>query len=236
MSYPYANKFNNHNKYQNNNNGNGGGYNKFNNQQNNNTEGGSNYSKKDEPLPEPKFYKSYVGTGNDKVPAEVAGQIKRLANELEAFGYTVRTGGGTGCDEVFEASAKDIELHLPWKGFNNKESKLTFSSPMAKAIARMFHPAYDGLKFTVQGMLAKNSRLVLGKDLTSPAMFVLCWSEDGCESGETKTSKTGFVGHVIAIATAMKIPVFNLGKPDAEKRLKQHLDIPYEQKQAVQEF
>lgn len=229
MSYQF-NKFNN-NKYQNNG---GGGYKNYN--QNKPTDGGSNYSNKDEPLPEPKFYKPYVGTGNKDYPPEIAGQIKRLAAELETFGFTVRVTGGDGCDEVFEASVKDAELHLPFKGFNNKQSKSTFNSPMAKAIARMFHPAYDGLNFKVQGFLAKNVRLVLGKDLNSNALFVLCWSEDGCESGHSKTSKTGFVGHVIAIATGVKIPVFNLGKPDAEKRLKEYLGIPYEQPKSFQEF
>jgi hypothetical protein len=233
MSYPYQNNFNKFNKYPNNNNG---GYNKFNNQKNISTEGGSNYSKNDEPLPDPKFYKAYVGTGNKDAPPEIIGQIKRLASELETFGFTVRVSGGDGCDETFEASAKDVELHLPWKGFAGKQSKSTFNSPMAKAIARMFHPAYDGLNFRAQGFLAKNVRLVLGKDLNSYARFVLCWSEDGCESGESKTSKTGFVGHTIAIASGVKIPVFNLAKPDAEKRLKQYLGMPYEQKQAVQEF
>lgn len=223
-------------------NNNGGG--NWNNNGNNNWKNKGNFNKGqggfkpkvEEDLTNYKIYKPYVGTGNMNPPQEIVSQIKRLTNELETFGFTVRTGGTAGVEEVFEASAKDIELHLPFNNYNGKQSKFSFINKRAYAVAKLFHPTYDTLPDKVTIFLAKNARLVMGKDLTSPALFMLCWSDDGCESTAAKTAKTGNVGHAISIACALHIPVFNLGKPDAEERLKQHLGIPYVQKKSIEEF
>ena len=183
-----------------------------------------------------KLYKPYVGTGNKEAPSEILVQMKRLTKELECFGFTLRTGGMEGPDEAFESVATNIELHLPWKDFNNKASKFTFNTPEANGVAKMHHPAYDGLKPFIQAFLAKNARLVMGKDMKSRAMFVICWSEDGAETTSEKTSRTGNVGHIIAIACSSKIPVFNLGKRDAEERLKKYLGIENHGQTSIQEI
>lgn len=171
------------------------------------------------------LYKPYVGTGNKEAPSEVLSKFKLIASELSAQDYTVRTSSMGGPDEIFENVVGKKEIHLPWKDFNNKESKLTYNSPLALHIAKLFQPNFDTLKPFIQAFLAKNARLILGKDLKSRAMFVMTWSEDGAETIIEKTSKTGNIGHLIAIANAMKVPVFNFGKPDAEKRLRTYLNL-----------
>lgn len=187
--------------------------------------GGSNSNyQNNEPI-EISLYKAYVGTGNKEAPPNVLETMKRLASELSGFGYTLRTGALDGPDQAFEDGDPKCELYLPWRGFNNRESKLTFNTPESLGTAKMFHTGFDGLKPAIQAFLAKNARMVLGKDMKSPAMFVICWSEDGAETQREKTQRTGNVGHVIAIANALKIPVFNLGKPDAEARLKTYLEL-----------
>lgn len=213
-------------------NNNGGGYNS----NNGNNNGGGDWKKKsnffkkaEEDNSEARLYKTYVGTGNREAPQDILARFKALATELEVFGYIQRTGGLDGPDLAFESGVtdpKNLELHLPWRGFNDRESKFTFNTKQAFGIAQMFHPSFDGLKPAIQAFLAKNSRLVLGKDLKGPTMFVVCWSEDGAESSKEKTAKTGNVGHVIAIASAMRIPVFNFGKHDAEQRLRTFLELP----------
>lgn len=180
------------------------------------------------------LYKAYAGSGNPDAPQEILTQMKRLAGELEGFGYTLRVGGLNGPEEAFEAGTDKVELHLPWRDFNQKVSKLTFNSKEAQAIAAKFHPAYDGLKPAIQAFLAKNVRMLLGNNLKSPALFLICWSEDGAENSRQKTMKTGNVGHAISIASAMHIPVFNLKRDDAEQRLRQHLGLP--QKQSLTEI
>ena len=186
---------------------------------------GNFYRKQEEDQGETTLYKVYVGTGNLETPPNILDKMRSLVVELEQFGYTTRTGGMNGPDEVFESASKNIELVLPWQGFNDKQAKNYFNTKQSMDIARMFHPTFDGLKPAIQAFLAKNARMVLGKDLKSPAMFVICWSEDGAETSREKTAKTGNVGHVIAIANAMRIPVFNFGKHDAEQRLRNYLEL-----------
>lgn len=261
MSEDFLSDVDNHNEegYQNNqggynrNYGGGGGgyqnnfqrkpYGNYNNNGNNNWKNKGNFNKggfkprqSEEDVSDFKLYKPYVGTGNANPPLEIVTQIKRLANELESFGFTLRTGGTAGTEEAFEVSVKDMELHLPFNNYNNKQSSFAFINKKAYVIAKLFHPTYDTLPDKVTLFLAKNARLLLGKDLKSPALFLLCWSEDGCESSAAKTMKTGNVGHAIAIAAALHLPIFNLAKPDAERRLKEHLGIPYVKKEQIQEF
>lgn len=225
MSYPFEQKtYNNQNSNQFNNQNNGGYQNK--------QQGNKNafFKRKEEEIDMDNYelYKTYVGTGNRDIPNNIKDQIKRLAHELESFGYILRTGGLDGAEQAFEEGTSKLELHLPWRGFNDKESKFTFTPKAALAIAKKFHTAFDTLKPAIQTLLAKNARLVLGKDLKSPAMFMICWSEDGAETIIEKTARTGNVGHAIAIAAYMKIPIFNLGKHDAEKRLKHYLGLSNE--------
>lgn len=172
------------------------------------------------------LYKSYAGTGNKEAPQNILDRFTEIARVLDQFGYTLRTGGFDGPEEYFEKGSSHLELHLPWKDFNKRDSKLTFTSHEAMEIARKFHPTFDGLSPAIQKFLAKNVRTLLGKDLKSAVRFVICWSEDGAETIKEKSFKTGNIGHVLAIASAMRIPVFNFGKPDAEERLRKYLEIP----------
>jgi len=170
------------------------------------------------------LYKPYAATGNDGFPPEIEQKFKDLALRLEALGYTARVGGMKGVEEIVEKTVKKHELHLPWRGFNEKESRFTYNSERAFSVARMYHPTFDTMAKGVQAFLAKNARLILGDKLTSPVLFLLCWTEDGADSIRNKTARTGFTGHPIAIASSLGIPVFNMGKPDTEQRFNFYLE------------
>lgn len=170
------------------------------------------------------LYKPYAATGNKDCPPEILRKFEELAKMLETQGYTARIGGLEGIEETVEKTQVKQELILPFKEFNQKQSKFTWASERAFAIAKMFHPTFDSIKKGAQYFLAKNARLILGDKMNSPALFLICWTEDGAESAREKTSRTGFSGHPIAIASAIGIPIFNLGKPDAEQRLKLYLE------------
>ena len=165
------------------------------------------------------LYKPYACTANADCPPEILEKFDRIAKKLEELGYTVRVGGMDGVEDRIEKLVNKKEVHLPWKEFNNKQSKFTYNSERAFSIAKMFHPMFDTMKKGIQAFLAKNARLILGDKVNSPALFLVCWTEDGVESVKEKTNRTGFTGHPIAIASALGIPVFNLAKPDAEQRL-----------------
>lgn len=58
--------------------------------------------------------------------------------------------------------------------------------------------------------MIRNAYQVLGKNLKSPVKFVLCYTDDGCQTDAERTRKTGGTGQAITIADFNNIPVINL--------------------------
>lgn len=185
--------------------------------------GGKPFFRRDEPEGPAEWYMPYVATGNKDAPPDIQEQMRQAALELEKLGYTMRCGGMDGMEDFIEKTVSRKEIHLPWKGFNDKDSKFTFTPNAAKELASKLQPGFEGLKPVIQTFLAKNVRMIMGKDLKSPAMFMIVWTEDGAETLQEKTVKTGNSGHAIAVACTVRIPVFNFGKPGAYDRLKRYL-------------
>lgn len=177
-----------------------------------------------EELASAKLYKSVVITGNDSPPPMVQQVLQRLVPELEKRNYVIRSGGMKGMENLVEELARNLEVHLPWKGFDGKDSKFTYTTDEAKEFAKRYHPAYEQAKPVVQTFCAKNVRLMLGKDLKSPTQMLIIWSEDGAEHARERTAKTGLTGVAVSIATEIRIPVFNLQRPDAEQRIMAYLN------------
>jgi effector-binding domain-containing protein len=207
-----------------NNNNSGGGNNNYGNRTGQFQRQG-NFQKKEVDPESVVLYRPYVGTGNKDIPPNIAEIFKRLAKELHELGYILRTGCLDGTEQVLESCDVAKEVHIPWKGFNDRDTKFSYVAPEAKILAARYQPGYDGLKPVIQAFLAKNVRLVMGQNVKSPALFALIWSEDAAETVQEKSVKTGSVGHVIVIASLLKIPIFNLARPDAEARLKQYLQV-----------
>jgi hypothetical protein len=180
--------------------------------------GGGGFQKRPEDT-DMTLYKPYACTANEDAPPEIKNKFIEIVKMLENNGYTLRTGGMEGVEEIVENSVTKKEVHLPWREFAGKQSRFTFNSDRAYAIAKKYHPTFDGLSKGVKCFLAKNARLVLGNNMTSPALFLLTWTEDGATSSRDRTARTGFAGHPIAIAAGIGIPVINLARGDAEQKL-----------------
>lgn len=179
--------------------------------------------RKFQPKPEeidPTLYLSVAVTGDKDTPPDVLAKVKELAKWLESIGFTIRVGGDGPVEEAAEAAVNKKELLLPWKDFNGKTSPTTFSIERAHHIAKQFHPAYENMKKGIHGILAKNARLIMGNKMMSPATLLITWTPDGAENGRSVNVGTGFSGHAIKIATAARVPVFNLQRPDAESRIR----------------
>lgn len=179
--------------------------------------------------PKPDFgpielYKPYTMVSNREVPLEIMAKMTAIAKQMDALGFTCRVDGAEGASAAVEPVECRKELMLAWKGFNEKDSAFTYTMPEALEIAKKFHPTFDTAKPAVQTFLARNVRLVMGQTLKSPIMAMVVYTDDGAESGKDRTSKTGFAGHLIALASALGVPVFNLHSPDAERRLKVWLE------------
>lgn len=188
-----------------------------------NSNGGGKFQRKEEVL-DPTIYLPCAVAGNKEAPPEVINKIKELVGFLSQNGFTIREG----CEGPVELAADEAatqkrERILAWRDFAEKESKLTWNSERANYVAKLFHPTYDAMKKGIQHILGKNARLILGDKMNSPARLLLTWSEDGIEHSRGRTSRTGLVGHTIAIATAAGVPIYNLGNSTAEQRLREYV-------------
>lgn len=191
---------------------------------NQNQGGGSNGWKPRPQDPDTSTYRPYALILDKNVPPDILAKAEALVKNLSEQGYTLRIGMAEEFESRFEALAERKEVILPWRDFNNHTSKLTFTNDRALAVAKQFHPTFDSMKPAVQKFLARNARLIFGSEMKSRAIFLICWTEDGCEHVKDRLSSTGFVGHPIAIASSEHVPVFNLARPETELRLQRFLE------------
>lgn len=162
----------------------------------------------------------YTGIGSRSTPEGILKQMTILAIHLASIGLTLRSGAADGADAAFESGAgSQKEIFLPWRGFNSSTSQHYEVSQEALNLAGQIHPIFNQLKPSVQRLHARNTYQVLGKDLNTPSLFVICYTPCGSEDQSTLTSKSGGTATAIKLASSNSIPVFNLNRPDAINRL-----------------
>lgn len=178
--------------------------------------------------------KYYAGIGSRETPPNILSEMKAFGFLLAQMGYTLRSGGADGADTAFEQGCDFRnglkEIYLPWKLFNRNKSPLFEITDNALAMAKqVYGPRWVILKHSVRRLHARNLYQVLGATLDNPSSFVLCFTQDGCETYKTRTKETGGTGQAIACATMFPalydIPVFNLKNEGAKKRLLDYLNL-----------
>lgn len=149
--------------------------------------------------------KYYTGIGSRSTPLDALTAIKLISKNLDERGYTLRSGAADGADTAFEALSTNKEIWIPWSGFNHSRSS---NLPSAEAfnIASTVHPKWNYLTDPVKKLHARNIHQVLGADLKTPSLFVLCWTPNGEVVGGTATA--------IRLAIKNNVPVLNFGKYD----------------------
>lgn len=164
----------------------------------------------------------YAGIGSRRTPPDVLVLMRRIAQSLGARGFVLRSGGAPGADRAFEVGSISREIYIPFDGFNGYLSGRASTSPRSEAffssvrlptpdaftLAARFHPTWSKLSAAAKKLMARNGHQVLGRDLNSPARFVVCWTPDGAT--DKTTTSTGGTGQALRIANAYKIPVWNL--------------------------
>lgn len=171
------------------------------------------------------LYKPYIMTSGRDVPKHIVEQMVELSRSIKESGYVLRIGGLEGGDNVLGELDKDAELYLPWKNFSDKVSKLYFSTEECLALASKFNAKFNEINNSMRSFLGMYTRMVLGKDLKSRVNFIICWTPDGAEDSSSITTKTGLIAQAIGIASAMKIPVFNLNNADTVNKIKTYIGI-----------
>lgn len=151
-------------------------------------------------------YKTYAGIGARNTPESVLDVMFQLADDLEQYGYVLRTGGALGADTAFFDGVQNkanAELYLPWQGYNEYVTQDVVIPIEAYNLASSYHPNWNHCKNAVKKMHARNNQILFGADLTSPVDFVICYTQSGFITGGT--------GQAIRVAMGHNIPVFNLG-------------------------
>lgn len=156
----------------------------------------------------------YAGIGSRETPQAYLEQMTTIATYLAARGWILRSGGASGADMAFEQGADHMkEIFLPWPNFNGSFSHHFVIPEEAFQIASEFHPAWNNLSPTARLLMGRNVQQVRGKLLTTPSKFVICWTPDGADGYNIRTSQnTGGTGQAIRIAHASRIPVYNIYK------------------------
>jgi hypothetical protein len=145
----------------------------------------------------------YAGIGSRKTPEKVLNRMEAWGSMLAGWGLVLRSGAAEGADSAFERGC-DLkgggkEIYLPWPYFNNHKSELNQPSTEAFTIAERYHPAWYKCTPAARKLHARNVHQLLGQDLQTPVLFVLCWHQN---SGGTMQA--------VRIANKYKIPVYNL--------------------------
>lgn len=150
--------------------------------------------------------KIYTGVGSRDTPEHILRIMHDLGHELSNKGYILRSGGASGADSAFESGCDSVnglkEIYLPWRGFNNNQSKLYTVTREAFQLASTIHPAWDKLSWGAKKLHARNVFQCIGIDLNKSSDFLICWTKYGAKIGGTRTA--------IVLAEKYSIPIFNL--------------------------
>jgi len=168
---------------------------------------------------------AYAGIGSRQTPPHVLSLMGALAARLAGAGWVLRTGLSPGADQAFYrgamSSAGDVELYLPWPGFQSgarleveggSVRVVCRPSPPAWRLAPRFHPRWSELADDARRLLARDGDQVLGTGLLDPVRLVACWTADGTLDGE-RLYDDG-TGQALRIAHDHGIPVLNLARRD----------------------
>jgi len=163
----------------------------------------------------------YTGVGSRETPGDILNLMRDFGEAFAKRGWVLRSGAADGADQAFEEGAKrdrmtahNMEIYLPWPKFNGHGSTLHLvhgdSHGRAAEIAASVHPRWNKLSPAVRNLHMRNVYQVLGRDLATPSMFLVCWTPDGCESKAERTEFTGGTGTAIELAYNYHVPIFNL--------------------------
>lgn len=174
--------------------------------------GGGNFQRKEDVVQEP--YLPVVVFVDKEFTEEAKTSLYNIASKLIAKGYTVRIFGDDKgfVDRVCAISTKFVEVYLPWRGFNEIDSKHTFNALTCKDIAAKHFSAWEKIPDAVKAILASQVRMVFGDRNNSVAMCVITWTKNGESRGPEVTKETGRIGFLIKMASSYGFPILNISK------------------------
>jgi hypothetical protein len=171
------------------------------------------------------IYLPYAVYAEDSVNETFLKKLPSLCANLEHKGFILRTGANGKTDLAAREHTKKHEIYKPWKSFAAEvEDFYATALDEAKIEMAKYHPGWAKIPEKAHIIVATQTHLMLGKFLTSPSRFLICYSEDSVEQASKSTIKTGRVGILLRIAAVNNIPVFNFANGTAEDRLMNYIE------------
>jgi hypothetical protein len=191
----------------------------------------------------------YTGIGSRETPKPILELMTTLGSLLCNEGWVLRSGAAQGADSAFEKGAlaarpkygaanRPIEIWLPWEHFEGRPDgngwDYVVGHPKDEVIAERFHPAWNRCSRAAKKMHIRNVGQILGLRYTNYgsvddpdpevtesrgpiSQFVICWTPCGRREGGT--------GQALRIARAYKVPVFDLGLPEVEAKIRRRVAL-----------
>ena len=167
--------------------------------------------------------KIYTGIGAKLTPVDVLAKMEHYGEILARLGYVLRSGAAPGADSAFESGCNRAnglkEIFLPYAGFNDSDSELYLISEQVFDAASEYGPDWIQLDIDQKQKQARNVQQVMGQNLNELTHFVICWTEDGCNTYQTRTKNTGGTGQAIECASRQNVRVYNIRNDQDEKDL-----------------
>lgn len=168
---------------------------------------------------------TFTGVGSRYgAPLSAQNTATVITKWLCEHGFLLRTGDAVGMDQVFrEAAQENCRFYAPFGRYNPIVGAVTIppNNPNyieARKITANTHPGWRFLSPHEKELHIRSVFQVLGDDLQSKSLFLLCWTPDGAETKPSR--KTGGTGQAIRLAIANDIPVFNIAADGFEGRFK----------------
>lgn len=185
----------------------------------------SKFKKKEEVVEEP-YVPIAIYVDRD-FPPEIKQRFYTYISKLVAKNITVRVNADDKefFEKVASLSDKYIEAYIPWKKFNEIESKFYYNTLTARHVAYTNFSGWEKIPDSVKALLARNVRMIFGEKNNSVCLCLLTWSKDGASKLAEVNKDTGRASFVIKVAAKHSIPVLNIGKETAGNVLERTFNL-----------
>lgn len=179
-------------------------------------EGNKNYFPKKEEVVEEPYVPVAIYIDRD-FPQEVKNSLYNIASKLINKKITVRYNADDKDfhEKLSALSDTHLEAFIPWKGFNDVQSKHYYNTLTSKHLAQQHFSGWEKIPDGVKALLARNVRLIFGDKNNSIAMCLITWSQDGASRVSEVTKDTGRSSFIIKLASSYGFPVVNISKESA---------------------
>lgn len=181
--------------------------------------GGGGFKRKEEVVEDP--YVPVTMFIDREFPPEIKNAMYNLASKLINKKITVRYNGDDKefHEKLSSLSSKFTEVYIPWKNFNEIESKHTWNTLTSKHLAQQHFPGWEKIPDSVKALMARNVRMIFGDKNNSVSLCLITWSKDGASKAPEVTKDTGRSSFIIKLTATYGFPVINMAKPSAENVL-----------------